>query len=389
MRASVTIRVSSHDTRRLPRYPLDDDAQTRALNYRDAGVDIDAGEALVQRIKPHVARTARAGLLGGIGGFGGLFELPVERYRRPVMVSGADGVGTKLRLAIELDRHDTIGIDLVAMCANDILVSGAEPLWFLDYYASASLDVEVASAVIAGIAEGCVRSGMALLGGETAEMPGLYAAGDYDLAGFAVGVVEKEAIVDGGRVAEGDVLIGLSSSGAHSNGYSLIRKILERLPEGVLHRPFVELVAQLPGERGGRAGTRADPLPGGTLGEVLLAPTRLYVKSVLAVLDDPALGPAVHAMAHITGGGLTENLPRVLPEGLGTELDEQALRRPALFDWLAHYGGVSAAEMRRTFNNGIGFVLVVAEDRVEALLETFQALGEPARPIGRVVANGS
>ena len=312
-----------------PREPLPDgqldvrpDVATRALTYRDAGVDIDAGDALVSRIKPLVARTARPGVLGGIGGFGGLFELPVDRYRRPVMVSGADGVGTKLRLAIELDRHDTIGIDLVAMCANDILVCGAEPLWFLDYYASASLDVEIAASVVGGIAEGCVRSGMALLGGETAEMPGLYAPGDYDLAGFAVGVVEKGNIIDGTRVGSGDVLVGLASSGAHSNGYSLIRKILERVPDAALHRPFADLVAALPdaARRGGARPTAGSP--GGSLGEVLLAPTRLYVKSVLAVLGDASLAPAVHAMAHITGGGLTENLPRVLPDGMGTELDE-------------------------------------------------------------------
>jgi len=373
---------------------LDEDAETRPLSYRDAGVDIDAGEALVQRIKPHVARTARAGLLGGIGGFGGLFELPVDRFRRPVLVSGADGVGTKLRLAIELGRHDTIGIDLVAMCANDILVSGAEPLWFLDYYASASLDVEVATAVIGGIAEGCVRSGMALLGGETAEMPGLYAPGDYDLAGFAVGVVEKQSIVDGTRVAAGDVLVGLPSSGAHSNGYSLIRKVLERLPPDALRRPFAGQVAELPaGARGGdgaRTDDRTDaPSHDATLGEVLLAPTRLYVKSVVALLADSSLGPAVHAMAHITGGGLTENLPRVLPAGLTTELDENALQRPALFDWIAHHGGVTASEMRRTFNNGIGFVLVVAPDRVDEMVEALDALGEAARPIGRVVPAGS
>lgn len=347
------------------------------LSYRDAGVDIAAGDALVTRIKPHVSRTHRPGVLGGIGGFGGLFELPVDRYDRPVMVSGADGVGTKLRLAIELGRHDTIGIDLVAMCANDILVSGAEPLWFLDYYASAALDVDVAEAVVAGIAEGCVQSGMALLGGETAEMPGLYAPGDYDLAGFAVGVVEHASIIDGTRVQAGDRLIALGSSGAHSNGYSLIRKVLERLPADALQRPFAELTDVLP--------SVADPVPTGTLGDVLIIPTRLYVKSVRALLSHPRIGSAVHAMAHITGGGLTENLPRVLPPGLHADLDETALTRPALFDWLAHHGNVSPAEMRRTFNNGVGFVLVVAPDAATDVIDTLCAQGERAWAIGEIV----
>ena len=334
------------------------------LTYADAGVDIAAGNALVERIKPLVARTHRAGVLGGIGGFGGLFELPAGRYREPVMVSGADGVGTKLRLAIELDRHDTIGIDLVAMCVNDILVTGAEPLWFLDYYASGRLDVERATSVIAGIARGCEIAGAALLGGETAEMPGLYAGDDYDLAGFAVGVVEKSAIIDGGAVRAGDAVVGLDASGPHSNGYSLIRRLIE-------------------GADLGRA------LPGGTpLGEALLAPTRIYVPAVRALLGDGET--RVHALAHVTGGGLTENLPRVLPRGTRARIDLGAWTLPPVFGWLRGDGrdgpGIDEAELLRTFNCGIGMVLVVAADAAEPVVAALAARGEGARVIGRIEA---
>ncbi len=352
-------------------------AAGKGMSYADAGVDIAAGNALVKRIGPHVARTRRAGVLGGIGGFGGLFELPVDRYRRPVMVSGADGVGTKLRLATTLGRHDTIGIDLVAMCANDILVCGAEPLWFLDYYASATLDIDVAEQVVAGIAEGCVRSDMALLGGETAEMPGHYAPGDYDLAGFAVGVVEYDDIIDGSRVAAGDALIGIASSGPHSNGYSLIRKVLEQQHADILSRPLHAVA--------GQTDTSAQAATDRTLGDALLAPTTLYVKPVRALLNHEPLRESVHAMAHITGGGLTENLPRVVPDGLEPRYDEQQLVRPAVFSWLQQAGNISEADMRLTFNDGIGFVLVVAADKAEAVVAQLSASGEQSHIIGEIV----
>ena len=330
------------------------------LTYADAGVDIAAGNALVGRIAPLVARTRRRGVLGGIGGFGGLFELPVERYRQPVMVSGADGVGTKLRLAIELGRHDTIGIDLVAMCVNDILVTGAEPLWFLDYYASGHLDVERATAVIGGIARGCEIAGAALLGGETAEMPGLYAGEDYDLAGFAVGVVEKAAIIDGRAVSAGDVVLGIDSSGPHSNGYSLIRRLLEDEPPGR---------------------TLADGTP---LGDALLVPTRIYVPAVRALLEQGT--SAVHAIAHITGGGLTENLPRVLPDGTVARIDLGSWPLPAVFAWMREGGRIDDAELLRTFNCGIGMALVLAADDAPAAIETLAAHGERARVIGEIVS---
>jgi phosphoribosylformylglycinamidine cyclo-ligase len=298
-------------------------------------------------------------VLGGLGGFGALFELPLDRYRQPVLVSGTDGVGTKLKLALELNRHDTIGIDLVAMCVNDVLVAGAEPLFFLDYYATGKLDVDVAADVIRGIADGCERAGAALVGGETAEMPGMYGEGDYDLAGFCVGVVEKARIIDGSRVAPGDVLLGLASSGPHSNGYSLIRKILA-VSGARLDRPFAD---------------------GRTLGETLLAPTRIYVKPVLQLLERIE----VHAIAHITGGGLTENLPRVLPANTKAVIALQGWERPAVFQWLQRQGGVAEAEMRRTFNCGVGLVVCVPakdEERAQALLreagETVWTLGQIA-----------
>ena len=330
-----------------------------SLSYHDAGVDIDAGNRLVERIKPAVARTTRPGVLAGLGGFGALFELPLHRYRQPVLVSGTDGVGTKLKLAIETGLHDTIGIDLVAMCVNDIVVQGAEPLFFLDYYATGRLDVDIATRVIGGIARGCELAGAALVGGETAEMPGLYSAGDYDLAGFSVGVVEKEAIIDGSRVRAGDALIGLASSGPHSNGYSLIRKILERT-----------------------GSTLDDTLEGKPLAEWLLAPTRIYVKPLLSLFGTVE----VRALAHITGGGLTENLPRVMPAGTRARIDTGAWQRLAVFDWLQRMGNITRGEMYRTFNCGIGMVVCVAAADVDRTLEHLATQGETARVIGRIEA---
>ncbi|MBU4613056.1 phosphoribosylformylglycinamidine cyclo-ligase [Achromobacter sp. GG226] len=332
-------------------------ADSSSLTYRDAGVDIDAGDALVERIKPLAKRTMREGVLGGIGGFGALFQVP-QKYREPVLVSGTDGVGTKLRLAFEWNRHDTVGIDLVAMSVNDILVQGAEPLFFLDYFACGRLDVETAAAVVGGIARGCELSGCALIGGETAEMPGMYPDGEYDLAGFAVGAVEKSKIIDGTRVAVGDVVLGLASSGAHSNGYSLIRKIIER--EG--------------------AGPQ-DDFHGQPLVDVVMAPTHLYVKPVLAALAQHE----IHGLAHITGGGLLENVPRILRPGLAARLQRDAWQRPALFDWLQRAGGVADEEMHRVFNCGIGMVLVVAADQADAVAATLAAAGERVQRIGEIV----
>ncbi len=330
---------------------------TRSYTYRDAGVDIDAGDELVERIKPLVKRTQRPEVLAGIGGFGALVEVPLDRYRRPVLVSGTDGVGTKLRLAIDTGQHSTIGIDLVAMCANDVVVQGAEPLFFLDYYATGKLRVEIAEAVIAGIAEGCVQAGAALVGGETAEMPGMYHGDDYDLAGFCVGVVEKDAIIDGSLVQPGDAVLGLASSGPHSNGYSLIRKLIEVAGAGP-----------------------ATQLDGKSLFERLLAPTRIYVKSLLALTR--AL--PVHGLAHITGGGLTDNIPRVLRADLEVRLQRSAWPRDPLFDWLARTGNLGDAEMHRTFNCGIGMVAIVAEQDADAALLLLREQGETAQRIGTV-----
>jgi len=330
------------------------------MTYRDAGVDIDAGDELVERIKPLVRRTQRREVLAGIGGFGALVELPAG-YRHPVLVSGTDGVGTKLRLAIETGRHDTIGIDLVAMCANDVLVQGAEPLFFLDYYATGKLRVAVAEAVVRGIVEGCVQAGAALVGGETAEMPGMYHGEDYDLAGFCVGVVEKEAIIDGTRVAAGDAIIGLASSGAHSNGYSLIRRLLSSA-----------------------GATPETLLEGRTLHDRLLTPTRIYVKALLALMR--AL--PVHGLAHITGGGLTDNIPRTLPEGLEAVLERGRWHRDPVFDWLQRAGAIAPEEMYRTFNCGIGMVIIVAAECASAAQELLAAHGETARVIGEVRRGG-
>jgi phosphoribosylformylglycinamidine cyclo-ligase len=334
--------------------------ENSSLSYRDAGVDIEAGNALVDRIKPLAKKTRRPGVMAGLGGFGSMFELPLDRYKQPVLVSGTDGVGTKLRLAIESGIHDTIGIDLVAMCVNDIIVLGAEPLFFLDYYATSKLDIDVATSVISGIAEGCILSGAALVGGETAEMPSMYEEGDYDLAGFCVGVVEKDNAIDGSQVQAGDVLIGLASSGPHSNGYSLIRKILDRSGQA-LNSEFGE----------------------STLGEHLLAPTRIYVKNLLQLHEKID----IHALSHITGGGLLENIPRVLPDNVDAIIDANAWSRPLIFDWLQEQGNVIDEEMYRTFNNGIGMVVVVAKEDAAETLSVLADLGEKAFQIGHIDAS--
>ena len=330
---------------------------SKSLSYSDAGVDIDAGNRLVDNIKPIASKTQRSGVLAGLGGFGALFELPLDRFRRPVLVSGTDGVGTKLKLAHQLGQHETIGIDLVAMCVNDIIVQGAEPLFFLDYYATGKLEVDVATEVIRGIGRGCELSGAALIGGETAEMPGMYQAGDYDLAGFAVGIVEKDNILDGSKVQTGDVLVGIASSGPHSNGYSLIRKILE-VSNSPLSLPFY----------------------GRTLGEILMEPTRIYVKPLLKLLENID----VHGFCHITGGGLLENLPRVLPQGTRVALNADSWQRPAIFDWLQEKGQVLDQEMYRTFNCGIGMVVIVEKSELNATLKLLSEQGETTFVIGEV-----
>ncbi|RMG33695.1 MAG: phosphoribosylformylglycinamidine cyclo-ligase [Gammaproteobacteria bacterium] len=326
------------------------------LDYAQAGVDIDAGNALIERIKPIVAKTFRPGVLTGLGGFGALFELP-QGYEEPVLVSGTDGVGTKLKLALQLGRHDSIGIDLVAMCVNDIVVTGAEPLFFLDYYATGHLDLDIATNVVSGIARGCELAGCALTGGETAEMPGMYEGEEYDLAGFAVGIVEKARILQPDRVRIGDILLGLASSGPHSNGYSLIRKVIEV--------SGADLSADLDGR---------------PLGEALLAPTRIYVKPLLGLLEVVD----VHALAHITGGGLTENLPRVLPAGSEAVIDLNAWQLPAVFEWLQTQGNIAQDEMLRTFNCGIGMVVCLPEDAAEKATRVLHEAGETVIPIGRV-----
>lgn len=331
------------------------------LTYRDAGVDIEAGESLVERIKPLVQKTQRPECLGNIGGFGGLFELPIDRYRRPVLVSGTDGVGTKLKLAVILDRHDTIGIDLVAMCVNDVLVLGAEPLYFLDYFATGRLSPEHAQSVIAGIASGCETAGAALIGGETAEMPGMYSPGDYDLAGFCVGVVEKDQIIDGSHIRAGDQILGLASSGLHSNGYSLARAVLER-SHATLDQPIGET----------------------TLGEALLAPTRIYVRPILALLK----AVPIHGIAHITGGGLTGNIPRILPDNCDCRIDTTAWPRSEIFQWLQSEGSIDDTEMLRTFNCGIGLVIIVSSDTAAQAQQMLEASGETVYRLGEVQAGG-
>jgi len=327
------------------------------VTYRDSGVDIDAGDELVERIKPRVKRSIRPEVLGGIGGFGALVEVPLDRYRKPVLVSGTDGVGTKLRLAIDTQRHDGVGIDLVAMCVNDVVVQGAEPLFFLDYYASGKLDVNVGERVIAGIVEGCVQAGCALVGGETAEMPGMYHGADYDLAGFCVGVVEKDAIIDGSKTRAGDVVLGLPSSGPHSNGFSLIRKILQL----------------------SSADLQAD-LQGVSLIDRLMAPTRIYVKPLLKLMREVPL----HGLSHITGGGLLDNIPRVLPDGLEVVLERSAWRREAVFDWLQQQGKIANTEMYRVFNCGIGMTIHLSANDAQRAIDILQAAGQEALVIGEV-----
>ncbi|AXP38261.1 TPA: phosphoribosylformylglycinamidine cyclo-ligase [Haemophilus influenzae] len=326
------------------------------LSYKDAGVDIHAGNELVERIKGDVKRTRRSEVMGGLGGFGALCALPTK-YKEPILVSGTDGVGTKLRLAIDLKKHDTIGQDLVAMCVNDLIVQGAEPLFFLDYYATGKLDVDVAASVIKGIADGCEMSGCALVGGETAEMPGMYHEGDYDLVGFCVGVVEKSEIIDGTAVKTGDTLIALGSSGAHSNGYSLIRKVLEV-----------------------SGANPTDLLEGKPLSEHLLAPTKIYVKSILQLIKQTE----VHAIAHLTGGGFWENIPRVLPDNTKAVIDESSWQWPAIFNWLQEKGNISRYEMYRTFNCGVGMVIALPEKEVETALALLEQSGEKAWVIGKI-----
>ena len=332
-------------------------ANPPSISYRDAGVDIEAGDALVEQIKPFAKRTMRPEVMGGIGGFGSLFAMP-SKYKQPILVSGTDGVGTKLKLAFELNKHDTVGIDLVAMSVNDILVQGAEPLFFLDYFACGKLEVGVAAQVIKGIAQGCEQAGCALVGGETAEMPGMYPAGEYDLAGFAVGCVEKSAIIDGTQIQAGDVLLGLASSGAHSNGYSLVRKIIER------------------------AGAKpTDDLGGRSLGDVVMAPTEIYVKPLLKLISEID----VKGMAHITGGGLVDNVPRVLPENTQAVLHRDSWQLPELFRWLQMKGGVADAEMVRVFNCGIGMVVIVSPAQADAAIKSLTAQGLKAWVVGEVV----
>jgi phosphoribosylformylglycinamidine cyclo-ligase len=328
----------------------------QGLSYRDAGVDIDAGDALVDAIKPFAKKTLREGVLGGIGGFGALFEVP-KKYREPVLVSGTDGVGTKLKLAFHLNKHDTVGQDLVAMSVNDILVQGAEPLFFLDYFACGKLEVGTAATVVKGIAQGCELAGCALIGGETAEMPGMYPDGEYDLAGFAVGAVEKSKIIDGSTIVPGDAVLGLASSGIHSNGFSLVRKIIERANP--------DLSADFHGR---------------SLADALMAPTRIYVKPLLALMEKLA----VKGMAHITGGGLVENIPRVLRDDLTAELDKDAWPMPPLFSWLQQHGGVADAEMHRVFNCGIGMAVIVAAADADEAMRELTAAGEQVWKIGKV-----
>ncbi len=335
--------------------------QQTTLSYKDAGVDIDAGEALVSRIKSVAKATTRPEVMGGLGGFGALCRIPAG-YKSPLLVSGTDGVGTKLKLALQLNRHETIGQDLVAMCVNDLLVCGAEPLFFLDYYATGKLDVDTAATVISGIGDGCQLANCALIGGETAEMPGMYQDEDYDLAGFCVGAVEESEVITGDNVQQGDVLIALASSGAHSNGYSLIRKVIEVTGTDVASEQL--------GER--------------SLADALMAPTRIYVKSVNAL--QKSLGNAnIHAMAHITGGGLTENLPRVLPENLAAQIDTSSWALPEVFQWLQKGGNIETLEMYRTFNCGVGFILVIPADKAEQAMSELSASGETVWKIGEIV----
>ncbi|MCF6807724.1 phosphoribosylformylglycinamidine cyclo-ligase [Thiotrichales bacterium 19S9-12] len=330
---------------------------SESLSYEKAGVNIDAGNQLVKRISQSAKSTHRKEVLTGLGGFGALFELPLDKYKNPVLVSGTDGVGTKLKLALELNQHDNIGIDLVAMCVNDLIVTGAEPLFFLDYYATGKLDVEMAENVIKGIAEGCRQSKCSLVGGETAEMPGMYANNDYDLAGFCVGIVEKDQIISGNDIQSGDALIALSSSGIHSNGYSLVRKVIEHANANL-----------------------NDELDGKTLGENLLIPTKIYVQTVLELIQKHT----IKGIAHITGGGITENLPRVLPNNVEAHIDLASFGLPPIFQWLKDKGNIETSEMLKTFNCGVGMILCVPQDQADAIIQTANSLGETAWQIGRI-----
>ena len=352
--------MTSNDS--SPRDKAEPSSSDHGLSYRDAGVDIDAGNQLVESIKPDIKRTMRPGVLGGIGGFGGLFELPSNDYEQPVLVSGADGVGTKLMLANLLDDHAGIGTDLVAMCVNDIIVCGAEPLFFLDYYACGKLDVQKSQQIIAGIADGCVLAGAALVGGETAEMPGMYDSDDYDLAGFAVGIVEKKKILDKSNVTAGDCIIGLASSGFHSNGYSLVRKVISA--------SGADIHATLAGDEH-------------SIAKRLMQPTRIYVKPLLTLLNNVT----VNALAHITGGGLTENIPRSLPGGTMAAIDKSSWQQPEIFNWLQSNGNIAEDEMQRTFNCGIGMAVIVPAAERQAALDSLTASGEQAVVIGEVTAN--
>ncbi len=329
---------------------------TNPLTYKDAGVDIDAGNSLVERIRPLVARTRRKEVLAGLGGFGGLFAIPPDRYEEPVLVSGTDGVGTKLKLAQKLRRHDTIGIDLVAMCANDVLVQGAEPLFFLDYFACGRLDIDMAADVVAGIANGCEQAGAALIGGETAEMPDMYPNGEYDLAGFCVGAVDRKDLIDGSTIEAGDAIIGIASSGPHSNGYSLIRRVLE-----------IDSNSEIDGT---------------PVTQLLLEPTKIYVRPILALMDDVT----VKGLAHITGGGISENLPRAIPDDLHAQIDTNSWQQGAVFDWLADTGRIAIDEMRRTFNCGVGMTVVLGQDDADRAVKILTQAGETAWLMGEVVA---
>jgi phosphoribosylformylglycinamidine cyclo-ligase len=338
------------------------DSKDKKFSYKDAGVDIEQGNELVQRLKKSVGNTNRAGVMGGLGGFGALFDLGSLNYKHPVLVSGTDGVGTKIKLAIDHNMHDTIGIDLVGMCVNDLIVQGADPLFFLDYFACSSLDVDVAEKVINGIAEGCSLSGCSLIGGETAEMPGMYQAGEYDLAGFCVGVVEKDNIITGENVSEGDAVIAIASSGCHSNGYSLVRKIIDDTNQDL-----------------------SEKLDGKTLLELLIEPTRIYVKQILALIDKVP----VKAIAHITGGGLIENIPRVIPDHLSIELDANSWELPAVFKWLQETGNIDAHEMYKTFNCGVGMVVCVSQDDKDKAIKLLNDHGETVWEIGKIVASNN
>jgi phosphoribosylformylglycinamidine cyclo-ligase len=340
---------------------LSTNTDNSSITYRDAGVDIEAGDALVEQIKPFAKRTMRPEVMGGIGGFGSLFAMP-KKFKEPVLVSGTDGVGTKLKLAFQLNKHDTVGIDLVAMSVNDILVQGAEPLFFLDYFACGKLEVGTAAAVIKGIAEGCEQSGCALVGGETAEMPGMYPAGEYDLAGFAVGCVDRANIIDGSTIATGDIVLGLASSGAHSNGYSLIRKLIEK--------SGIDMESDFHGRK---------------FKDVVMAPTKLYVKSILQLLE----AMPVKGMAHITGGGITENIPRVLPEGLTAEINAASWELPPLFKWLQAQGNIANLEMYKTFNCGIGMAVIIAPENVQKAQEILASAGETVYQIGTIRAQNA